>query len=301
MESTLVMSCGACVSFMVYYALVDQTYIESLSSHGAIFALRWDFKESHCFTAIVIGIVSAGLGIVIMLGIGITKQILNRIRMRLQHNKLLSLLVPSILSGLAIGVVNYALPLTIGNGNQVVSPMISYAVQNKLSTSLLVSSGFGKAFTLGMSMNGGFVGGFVFPLITIGAMAGLVCSQLYPSLPLGLCLGCFIGGLPASICPMPFTLACLAIFIFYFGLYQTFPIFLSCIVSYTLVVGSGLFGALQRRATAAERTASPSTEKAVKEKTIAEARLQESKRAEEQFAFEQYYLAKNGHAMRSTA
>lgn len=75
MESTLVMSCGACVSFMLYYALVDMTYIESLSSHGAVFALKWDFDESHCFTAITIGIVSAGLGIVIMLGIGITRQV----------------------------------------------------------------------------------------------------------------------------------------------------------------------------------------------------------------------------------
>jgi hypothetical protein len=73
---------------------------------------------------------------------------------------------------------------------------------------------------------------------------------MYPSLPMGLCLGCFIAGLPAAVCPMPFTLAGLVIFVFFFGLYQTAPIFLTCIVSYTLVVGSGLFGAMARRGNA---------------------------------------------------
>lgn len=37
----------------------------------------------------------------------------------------------------------------------------------------------------------------------------------------GLCLGCFIAALPSGICPMPFTLSCLSIFMFYFGIYQT--------------------------------------------------------------------------------
>ena len=46
---------------------------------------------------------------------------------------------------------------------------------------------------------------------------------------------------------MPFTLCGLAIFCFYIGLYQTAPIFISTIVSYTIVCGTGLFGAMQAR------------------------------------------------------
>lgn len=103
----------------------------------------------------------------------------------------------------------------------------------------MISSGFAKAFCLGVSMNGGFVGGFIFPIITIAVMCAVVCNNMYPQLPLGMCLGCFIAGLPAAICPMPFTLAGLAIFLFYFGLYQTVPIFITAITSYTIVVGSG--------------------------------------------------------------
>ena len=47
---------------------------------------------------------------------------------------------------------------------------------------------------------------------------------------------------------MPFTLACLAIFTQYNGLYQTIPIYMATITSYTLVCGSGVFSAMQRRA-----------------------------------------------------
>lgn len=102
-------------------------------------------------------------------------------------------------------------------------------------------------------MNGGFVGGFIFPMITIGVIAGMIWYQIYPCAPIGLLIGCFLASVPAAICPMPFTLAALSIFIFFFGLYQTVPIFIASITSYTLVVGSGLFEFLQKRGQAGQQ------------------------------------------------
>jgi H+/gluconate symporter-like permease len=94
----------------------------------------------------------------------------------------------------------------------------------------------------------GYVGGFIFPIITISLIAGVVMWQNYPYLPFGLCIGCFLSSLAGGICPMPMTLACLAIFCFFFGMYETSPIIVATMTSYTLVSGSGLFGALQARA-----------------------------------------------------
>lgn len=94
----------------------------------------------------------------------------------------------------------------------------------------------------------GFVGGFVFPILTIAIIAGTVCYMYYRWLPLGLCLACFFVGVPGGVCPMPFTLSLLAIFVFYFGTYQTAPVFVSALTSYTLVCGSGLFKMLRERA-----------------------------------------------------
>ena len=62
---------------------------------------------------------------------------------------------------------------------------------------------------------------------------------------------------PAAICPMPFTLLGIVVYCFYFGLYQTVPIYVSIVTSYLIVCGSGLFRKLADRgdALAAERKA----------------------------------------------
>jgi H+/Cl- antiporter ClcA len=179
--------------------------------------------------------------------IGITKQFFNRIRYRLDKFPFLAKVVPPVIAGVAIGTVNWALPLTVGNGNQTLSAVINYGYQGLLSQKLLTCTLFSRMFLLAISMNSGFVGGFIFPIIAIGVIAGVVGHQMYPGCPLGLMVGCFMAALPASICPMPMTLCGIAIYCFFFGLYQTAPIFIAAVVSYTLIVGSGLFGELQKR------------------------------------------------------
>ena len=108
---------------------------------------------------------------------------------------------------ICIGCISYVLPLTIGDGNMTLSNIVkltyyqtladngSVTVNGKYMTvHLLLCSAFGKMFALAVSMNCGFVGGFVFPMITIGALAGCVAALLHPTLPMGLIVGCFMGG-----------------------------------------------------------------------------------------------------------
>ena len=95
----------------------------------------------------------------------------------------------------------------------VLGMIVKFGVMEKLSTHLLICSVFAKMFTLAVSMNCGFVGGIVFPMIAIGSMCGVVAYQQYDYVPIGLCLGCFLAGVPAGICPMPFTLVGIPIYI----------------------------------------------------------------------------------------
>jgi hypothetical protein len=120
---------------------------------------------------------------------------------------------------------------------------------------------------LGVSMNCGFVGGFVFPTLLIGNIAGVLFYQWFPVVPLGMCVSCFIAAVPAGICPMPFTLAGLAIFTLFNGLYQTVPIYIATLISYLMVCGSGIFTALQVRAIkqAEEAAKAKAARKAAKE------------------------------------
>ncbi len=146
------------------------------------------------------------------------------------------------------GVVNWALPATVGNGNMIFIWIIKFGAGGKVSESLLVCTAFARIFLLGVSMNCGFVGGIIFPFLTIGMLAGTVCYLHYDFLPLGLCVGTFMIAVPSGIVPMPFTLTCLSVFLFYFGLYQIVPIFISSFTAYLIVCGSGLFKKLSSQA-----------------------------------------------------
>lgn len=251
MESVTILSFAASISFMIFYAIVgtEKTWLEPVTNKGVFLALTWEYDNTQCITGAVLGIMAGCLSITSIIFIGFTKQIFFRIRKRLERFKFLQSVLPPTIAGLIIGTFNYAMPLTVGNGNIVLPHIIKYGMQGTLSTHTLITAGFARILLLGVSMTSvGYVGGFIFPTLTIAIIAGVICYQQYSYLPYGLCIGCFLAGMPAGICPMPFTLSCLAIFLFFFGIYQTAPILLATITSYTVVCGSGLFSALQSRA-----------------------------------------------------
>ena len=276
MESIAILSCGACTAFVVYYWLIEYTWVEHVERQ-LFLTYSWDFEISQVGTAVCIGLLSGVISLVQVIMIGICKQIFTRIRLRLERNKFLQNVLPPLIGGLIVGAINYALPLTVGNGSLAMRAVIKFGhnyVQKpfeippeyvpfipadlpiptgsnnggSLTPHLLICTGFAKLFVLGVSMNCGFVGGFVFPTILVGAIAGTLFYQWQTTVPLGLCVACFISAVPAGICPMPFTLACLSIFTLFNGLYQTVPIYVATLMSYLLVCGSGVFTALQLRA-----------------------------------------------------
>jgi H+/Cl- antiporter ClcA len=139
-----------------------------------------------------------------------------------------------------LGAVNWALPATVGNGNIMFPYIVKAGLNGGVSQRLLVCTGFARMFLLGVSMNCGFVGGMIFPFLTMGMIAGTVMYLNYPWIPIGLCSGTFMVAICCGIVPMPFTFTCLSVFMFYFGTYQTVPVFVACITSYLIVCGSGL-------------------------------------------------------------
>lgn len=103
MESILVMSIPAIISYMVYYSLVNDSFESLVSSEGIIFSIAWEYNLWNCGTAVILGVVCAALGLCLMLFIGITKQIFNRIRMRLSFNRFLQCVIPPFIGGLCVG------------------------------------------------------------------------------------------------------------------------------------------------------------------------------------------------------
>lgn len=242
-------------------------------------------------SGVVIGIVSAGLCIFILLCVGITKQIFGRIRMRLANKPLLKEVLPPVLGGIAIGAVNWALPATVGNGSLTMNWAIKFGSQSEVPEKLMLCTGFARAFLLGVSMNSGFIGGIIFPFLSMGAIAGAICYRHYPYIPLGMCVGTFMFSIPCGIVPLPFTFTCLSCFVFYFGGYETVPVFISILTSYLLVCGSGLMKKLGSQANKNNGTGGDDNAAAEEAKR----RAQEKEEAE-QFALKQYLGSKKGAA-----
>ena len=102
--------------------------------------------------------------------------------------------------------------MTVGDGNLVSMPIIGFTISSisqgtaPIDEDLLIRSAFAKMFCLAISMNCGMIGGFIFPMLTIGIMASAVAYQRYPDVPFLLFVSCFLSGIPSGVCPMPFTL-----------------------------------------------------------------------------------------------
>ncbi len=188
--------------------------------------------------------------------------------------------------------MNWALPLTVGNGNLVFNYLIKYGTNGDVSQNLLVCSGFARMFLLGVSMNSGFCGGIIFPFLTMGMICGCVMYRNYTYIPRGLCIGCFMISLPCGVVPMPFTFTCLVVFIFYFGLYQTVPIFVSSFTSYLLLCGSGVMERIAKNA--AKNAAPPTTDTETmvgapsELSTETDREVERQRKEAEEFALKQY-------------
>lgn len=102
MESTLLMSIGAIVSFLVFYTLEDYTYLEALEANYLL-SMNWEFETKHCGIAIVMGFLSAVVALVTLLIVGITKQVFYRIEERLNSRGLPGKIVICTIGGLCIG------------------------------------------------------------------------------------------------------------------------------------------------------------------------------------------------------
>lgn len=139
----------------------------------------------------------------------------------------------------------------MGDGNLVTPALIKFgAMKVHISESLLLQSSFAKMFCLAVSINCGMIGGFIFPMLTVAIMAATIAFQNYPDIPFLLFICCFMAGIPSGVCPMPITLIALPCTLFFVGLEQTAPIFIASVTSYLVVVGSGVFHAIQSRAQA---------------------------------------------------
>ena len=140
----------------------------------------------------VIGIVAGCIGLCSIICIGIGRQFFNRLRKALTNHKLLREILPPVIGGAMVGITNYCLPLTIGSGSTILKNFPSIYLNGDISNYTMIVSAFAKMALLSISMNCGFIGGFIYPMITIGTIAGLIAHNTHAEIPLGMAFSCFM-------------------------------------------------------------------------------------------------------------
>lgn len=233
MRSNAMMTVAAGSSFAVYFALKQATYLPFNP-----IALTYHFEVTDIFKAALIGVVSGLVGVVHIVILGVTRRGFALLGDRISNDRLKTIVLPT-LGGLMLGLLYITLPLTIGSGSSQVKNMI----YGRFGYRILFGSAALKSLTYGISAGSGFIGGNLFPMVFIGAAVGIGCHDAvddHETLPFLLSLGCFMAGVPASVCPIPFTILLLVAFSFQLGQYEAAPIFITCIVAHLTTCGCGL-------------------------------------------------------------
>ena len=109
--------------------------------------------------------------------------------------------VNAAVGGGLIGLIAFALPLTADGG----SNQLSYAAENvdTLGISLLVAVLLGKMVAMALSMEVGFLGGTVFPILFIGGTAGVLVHAIFPDIPATLAVAAMIAAVPGATISAP--------------------------------------------------------------------------------------------------
>lgn len=108
------------------------------------------------------------------------------------------------LGGLAIGWIAWPLPLTLFYGEQQIQTMIAQTAT--FGPGFLFLTAIGKLVALSICLKTGFRGGFIFPLLFVGAAMGLAISAWIPALPTTMAIVCTMASVTVAVVKTPVSL-----------------------------------------------------------------------------------------------
>lgn len=219
---------AATIGFAIFYGAAGSEFAELLRLLSLpLFTLElW-----HLLAALGLSI----LGVILALVYGLTLSALKRfIATPLENQPILRCTG----AGLALGLLGVALPLTMFLGSEGLVVTTEYGAQ--LGVGLLTALVFGKLLATAVAISMGFIGGPIFPLFFVGGTAGVVVNLLFPSVPLGLAVGCTMAALTAAALPAPFMISIIVLLVTGINATEAIPILLAALVAHTLTFGLGL-------------------------------------------------------------
>ena len=213
------------VAFVIVYPFLGSPFLGIYTFPG------FEFSTWYLLAGVGIGIVGAGIGIVI----GIVEKLSSRIVKRIPGPPV----GRAALGGLILGAIAFAMPATLFSGIDALGVVIENPAQ--LGIGLLLTVVALKIIALSVSMTAGFYGGPFFPTFFIGGTIGAIIHLMFPALPLALAVGATMSA-TAAIAGIPFSIVVLGAFVVGTGPPSSAVIAIAVITSIAITYGLGLVG-----------------------------------------------------------
>lgn len=218
------------VGFVIFFAVVGRTFL------GTYVVPTYEFRIVDMAIAVALGILSAVIMLVFVAVIFVVKWVCGLFSSRY---------LLGFVGGAAVGFLAMAFPLTVGAGQAQLGVVIDEGAM--LGIELLVVVLVAKMVAMALSLEVGFMGGNVFPLIFMGGTAGVIVFLAFPDIPIALAVSCMLAAVPGSFLKAPISMVFIAAIALALGAETTAPVAVAVITSY-LVVAVARYAISQRRA-----------------------------------------------------
>ena len=222
------------IGFAIFFGVVGRTFL------GTYSVSSYEFEIVDLLIGVGLGALSAVVMLVFAAVILAVKKVTGFVKNRY---------VLGIVGGAAIGLMAFALPLTVGAGQSQLSVVIDDAPA--LGAGLLIVVLLVKMVAMALSLEVGFMGGNVFPMIFMGGTAGTIVYLLFPEIPIALAVSCMLAAVPGSFLKAPVSMVFIATIALYLNAESMAPVAVAVVTSY-LMVAAIRYLIAQRRATATE-------------------------------------------------
>jgi H+/Cl- antiporter ClcA len=228
---------ASAIGLLVFDAILNGPLLElSLPSYTGV-------ELAHVFEALAVAAVAAGVGLLLIALLRAARRGFAPIAERT--------VLKATLGGIGIGVIALvAGEETLFSGEHELEVLLHDPAAYGAGTLLLILGG--KLLALALSLETGFRGGRIFPVLFIGATVGFVTNDVFTSVPLAVAVACGMAGAGVAIMRLP---VFMALMVSFFAAPATIPlIVLACVVGYVLTFDKPELGGPPRPE---ERTTTP--------------------------------------------
>ena len=209
---------AATIGGIVFFGVTGRMILDSFDIAG------YDFAPWHLAAGLGLGLFSV---VVLVLFASIERLV------RRASGLITDRYVRALTFGALVGLIAFVLPLSAAAG----SAQLSFATDNvgTLSAWLLAAVLVAKMLAVGLSLEAGFLGGTVFPLLFIGGTGGLLVNAVFPEIPASLAVASMIAGVPGALVGAPVSFILLGVGTVGIGLEGFGPIGIAVVTSHVTV------------------------------------------------------------------